>query len=242
MSDFLDTGPPACCTPDQKRALSKTLQHKSCVPISVPETDLFYPKFNIGCLQFVRSCPALRPDCLLSAREQINTVSGYLDLSIVYGSTAEVADSLRTFRKGLLKESDDGKHHLPPCGADGPNYCYKTGDVRANQQIYLASCQTLFMREHNRLCAKLAELNPNWSDETLYQEARRINIAVYQNVLYRELLPILLGKQNFMEHVFGELDSNGFSECYDSSINGATRNEFAIAFRALHSIVAGKIT
>src|SRR5205085_1838063 len=40
-----------------------------------------------------------------SPRQQINAVTSYLDLSQVYGSTAAIADALRTHAGGLLKTS-----------------------------------------------------------------------------------------------------------------------------------------
>lgn len=52
--------------------------------------------------------------------------------------------------------------------------CCHSGDERSNENIGLTSLHTLMLREHNRLARALAELNPEWSGERLYQEARKI--------------------------------------------------------------------
>jgi len=51
----------------------------------------------------------------------------------------------------------------------------------------------MFVREHNRIADYLAHLNPHWTDETIFQETRRIVIAEHQNIAYYEWLPIFLG-------------------------------------------------
>lgn len=69
------------------------------------------------------------------------------------------------------------------------------GEIRVNEQLVLTCMHTLMAREHNRLAAGLAQVNPHWDDETLFQEARRINIGIIQHVTFNEFLPILLGKE-----------------------------------------------
>lgn len=64
-------------------------------------------------------------------------------------------------------------------------------------------------RQHNTIARELFKYNPHWDDETLYQEARRINIAMIQHITYNEFLPILLGK-DVMEK-FGLLLQNDVS-------------------------------
>lgn len=61
------------------------------------------------------------------------------------------------------------------------------------EHLTLVTIHTIWMREHNRIATILSNLNPAWSSETLFQEARRIVIAELQHITYSEFLPTLLG-------------------------------------------------
>ena len=63
----------------------------------------------------------------------------------------------------------------------------------------LAATQTVFMREHNRVARGLGDLNPHWDDERRYQEARRIVIAEWQHITYRDWLQWLIGKSRRLQ-------------------------------------------
>lgn len=52
----------------------------------------------------------------------------------------------------------------------------------------------MFLRFHNFVAFKLKTINSMWSDETIYQESRRIVGAVIQHITYTQFLPIILGK------------------------------------------------
>lgn len=68
-----------------------------------------------------------------------------------------------------------------------------TGDARANENLHLTTMHLLWARQHNLVADKLAELNPSWEDEHVFQEARHIVVAQLQHITYAEFLPVLLG-------------------------------------------------
>lgn len=67
------------------------------------------------------------------------------------------------------------------------------GDPRTNQNPALLSFAILFLRWHNELARRIQAENPTWSDEDVFQRARRINVASIQNIILYEYLPALLG-------------------------------------------------
>jgi hypothetical protein len=194
-----------------------------------------------------------------SPRQQINAITAYLDLSNVYGSTQAVADALRVTNPdgslGYLLKTSPG-NMLPynnltyftqdqlnalnmanDAGAVHNDQLFAAGDVRANENVELTALQTLFVRNHNRIATQLAQLDPtkfgftSWTDENLYQEARKLKIAEEQSITYNEYLPAVLGP-NAMPAYQG----------YNPNVDASIATEFStVAFRFGHSLLSGEI-
>lgn len=182
--------------------------------------------------------PDLLPGTTLkNRREVMNSVTSYIDASLVYGSDPVRAAALRTFEGGKLKTSANGL--LPPLNAAslpnadpfrlGPNL-FLAGDVRANEQTGLTATHALFVREHNRLADRIAQHYPDLSDEEIYQFARRIVGAEIQIVTYEEYLPAVLG---------ADRAPDPHAAVYNPAVDASITNSFAHAvFRFGHSQIS----
>ncbi|XP_034485847.1 uncharacterized protein LOC117790495 [Drosophila innubila] len=211
--------------------------HPSCFPIKVPLDDPWLSPLKVRCLEFLRSAPAQRRDCVLSWREQTNQATSYIDASPIYSNNAKSSDNARVFRNGLLiygrgNPADD----VCQRGAIATQ-CIRAGDGRSGEQPGLLAMHHVWVGEHNRIALELSELNPHWSDEKIYQETRRIVGAMFQHITYREFLPVILGKE--VCKLFDlELLSTGYYEGYETKVNPTVANAFSsAAFRFGHSLV-----
>lgn len=74
---------------------------------------------------------------------------------------------------------------------------YATGLERGNSTIGYVAISTLFMREHNRICAQLAENNPLWDDERLFQTARMINTVILLKLVIEDYINHISGVRIF---------------------------------------------
>ncbi|CAH1956894.1 unnamed protein product [Acanthoscelides obtectus] len=190
---------------------------------------------------------------LLNGNKQKTTVTSYLDLSVIYGNNKEVADHIRVFKEGLLKTEMRNGQEFPkllkkPTIGDNCSdmrepgeSCYDVGDTRANQNPQLAMMHILFIREHNRIARKLLQLNPNWTDEKVYQEARKINIAQHQHIAFYQYLPIVLGRKNMLEKKI-IYDADGYIDDYNEDVDATALDEHGnAAFRYYHTQIAGHL-
>ena len=169
-----------------------------------------------------------------------NVVTWEIDGSQIYGSTDARADDLRSFEGGKLRVQDDttsAGEMLPDADADsfmagdieGEDPVYLAGDVRANENPNLLSMHTMFVREHNYWAERIAEENPDWDDDQIYEAARSIVEFELQQITYNEWLPHLLG---------GATDDVDV----DADAVGEVSVEFSTAaFRFGHTLVSSQI-
>jgi prostaglandin-endoperoxide synthase 2 len=84
---------------------------------------------------------------------------------------------------------------------------YATGLERGNSTVIYAAISTIFIREHNRICGKLALAYPSWDDDQLFETARNVNIVMllclvineYINHLAQSTFKLSL-ERHFAEH------------------------------------------
>lgn len=216
-----------------------------CMPISVDPNDEWYCRHNVTCLEMGRSIPA----CGTGVRQQINQNTAFIDGSQIYGQSDDELNDLRASNGSLRTDSTSRLLPLdykPPRRCGDPSkgvVCFKAGDNRVNENPVLTSIHTLFMREHNRIALELRNRNPSWTNDVIFQEARRITIAELQNICYNEFLPVLLGN-TIMTNYGLKLPSStaGFST-YDSTMKPSIFNGFATAaYRYGHTLLQNSVT
>jgi hypothetical protein len=173
----------------------------------------------------------------------------------VYSNSEETLDKLRTFKGGEFKMLPVfEKMHLKPIltlKLENPNegcirpgedvYCFFAGEPRANENTVLTTIHTLMVRAHNTFARELAAINPHWSDETIFQEARHINVALMQHITYNEFLPMVLGKEVMEENQL-ILQKQGYFDGYDPSTDPSASSVFSQAvFRFGHTLLPSTI-
>ncbi|XP_069575830.1 thyroid peroxidase [Brachyistius frenatus] len=228
---------------------SNTCQNvQQCFPI---QTD---GSCEQACMPFHRSSP----DCFVGCgadvgraarRQQLNAISSFVDASVVYASTPQLASFLRDLggRNGKLAVNDqfkdpEGRPYLPAvaalpsaCHQDRQRdrvECFSAGDSRVNEGLPLTTLHILWLREHNRIAEELKHINCHWSPETIYQETRKIIGALHQIIAMRDYVPKIIGPESFERYI-------GHYKGYDSTVDSSISNVFATAaFRFGHATIS----
>ncbi|MHC9294892.1 peroxidase family protein [Mycobacterium sp. LTG2003] len=152
-------------------------------PVAVPLRD--DDPWPDDAMHVARTAPDPNPDPTGPATFTTQD-SHWWDASQIYGTTAEFARALRTFDKGRLRIDDTG---LPP--PDVEALLDLTG-AAGNFWVGLALLHSLFMREHNAICTRLAENYPRLSDQQLYDKARLINAALMAKIHTVDWTPAII--------------------------------------------------
>ena len=206
------------------------LQDLERIQVIAPENDPHYRE-NQTMMSVFRSLYDVRTGSSReNNREQINTVTPWLDGSVVYGTSEQRANELRTFEGGKLITTEHEKGdllRLAPANSIEEQrvrgLAFFSGDIRANENIALTAVNTLFVREHNRIAEEILNDNPELSDEEIFQRARKINTAIIQSITYNEFIPSL------------GIELEPYNT-YDKSVNPQISHLFSVvAFRIGHS-------
>ena len=227
--------------------LTGSASPRESLAIAVPAGDAWFDPAGTGTMTIPMSRSAFDPATGTSRanpRQQTNAITAWIDGSEIYGSDAARNAALREHAGGRMLTSAGGLLPFNTAGLANANDAhvvadsrlFVAGDVRANENPELLSLHTLFVREHNRVAAAAAAQHPEWTDEQLFQHARRIVIAELQRVTYDEFLPALLGAPR--PGADGIAPWSGYRPNVDAGIS----TEFATAaFRLGHSLLGDDI-
>ena len=208
-----------------------------CFDINVPKGDKFFDPECTGTkiIPFKRSLfdPTTGKT---NPRQQLNSITSFIDGSAIYGTTTDRNDFLRTFKCGKLKQSAGYLLPINDSTIDNAtgNNCtsyFVAGDIRSNEHIGLTSMHTLWVREHNYWADRISECYNTLCDEEIYQRAKIIVEAELQAITFNDFLPILLGYCSVSKY-------DGFKV----NVNPQISNEFATAaYRFGHTLISSDL-
>ena len=240
--------PEPCCS----RPKGET-KFDDCSEVNISSSDPFYGKYNFSCLNFIRSPACIR--CKVQPRTPLNLHTTHIDAGTIYGNCLLDSNRLREFKGGLLKDSQTnllrevGTQDVESAGfcavlqkkyyPEEEITCFKSGDSYVNNNPFKTALVTALYRQHNRVARNLAKVNPQWDDERLYQESRKIVGAIMEVITYQEFLPSLLSPETMKTYNL-EVSSDQFTE-YKENLNPSTSAEFtAVGMRSIgHSMING---
>ncbi|XP_053383107.1 peroxidasin homolog pxn-1-like isoform X2 [Mercenaria mercenaria] len=201
-------------------------------------------------MEVKRSAALFCPDAQSNGvpqRQQINAITSFIDASNVYGSSDSTQKALRrqNDKTFLLKTAvdrnqfneeripevpEDAEDLADSCTPTEPNQkCAFAGDLRVNEVPTLTTIHFLFVLEHNRIAEELKDYYDD--DETVFQETRRLLIAIMQKIVYDEFLPAIFSKKGLQKY---KLRSTVKYQ-YEPETNPSLINSFGIAYRVGHS-------
>jgi heme peroxidase len=172
-----------------------------------------------------------------------NTDTHWWDLSVIYGSTTEERQFVRSGEDGKLRIDPDG---LFPYPTDHPEF---NPALVPGFWLGLATMQTLFAREHNSICDRLRAEYPSWTDDRLFSCAQLINAALIAKIHTVEWTPAVIAHPTtraamrtdwwgvlgeWVDKHFGRISSNDLI----SGVPGSATQHFGVPFAVTEEFVA----
>lgn len=107
---------------------------------------------------------------------------------------------------------------------------FLAGDQRANEHPVLTTLHTLFLREHSNIARELKIAFPSWNETQLFENARKINGAQFQKVVFEEWYPAITGKKLRRYRGFNRRTEPTVSNVFSTA-----------AFRVGHTMVGNQV-
>ncbi|VIO91716.1 Uncharacterized protein BM_BM4466 [Brugia malayi] len=142
-------------------------------------------------------------------REQMNERTSWIDASFLYSTQEPWVAALRAWNNGSLLEGP--MKDYPPLNGPriplinpappqihrlmNPERLFMLGDPRTNENPGLLSLGLILYRWHNIQAKRIQEEHPNWTDEEVFQGARRWVIATLQKITLYDFLPVMLADE-----------------------------------------------
>lgn len=172
-------------------------------------------EYKSFCLDYIRSTPAIRSGCNLGGRDQLNSVSSFLDGSVIYGSSEEQSRRLRSFQGGRLRTQ-----RIPLSGGHIellPQIDYSNSSSLAMDTVWQAAAEDCRLMAEMKVKAKpnngAAQPSTNHDDRCFQAGDNRVNenigLTLMHTIWVREHNSIAdklsqLNKHWRDEHIFEE--------------------------------------
>ncbi|KAH3843834.1 hypothetical protein DPMN_117365 [Dreissena polymorpha] len=203
-------------------------------------------------------------------RKILNEITPFLDGQLIYGPAKAWTDAIREFKGGrLAATSPDNimmsfplnntarlpyanppvvrEHKLRPVSR-----FHAIGNPRGHENPFLLAFGILWHRWHNYQAGQISSRNPNYTDEQIFEIARKRVIALYQKITFYDWLPLWLNisvspEQFRLDYPYYRSNgSRGFRQVpyqgkysgYDPDIHPGIKLEFqSAAMRFGHTLV-----
>ena len=165
-------------------------------------------------------------------KNTLNVHTPHVGAGPIYGSDESyVQSTLREPGTCFLRSAVGGFLPLTSAADVDGRFFFLAGDVRVSEHAFLASQHTVWLREHNRLCAMVNAdgRNRNMPADANFDLVRDVIIAKFQQVVLTEFLPALGIAQQDLEGVQAKVDNAGVSM------------EFSIAYRLGHDLIGNDV-